>query len=57
MDQEQLRKAVSEGTELEYLFDNDQWLPATISQFREIISHTSDATYVTITLLRVPPGH
>ncbi len=54
MNQEQLRKAISDGAEFEYLFDNGQWLPAMIEQLLDSSSH---APYVTIQLLLVPPGH
>ncbi len=54
MNQEQLRKAISEGSDLEYLFDNDQWLPASITQFVDSSSHRP---YVTISLLTHPPEH
>ena len=53
MDQEQLRKAAAEGTEFEYLI-NDQWLPAIISHYHESSSHPAK---ITIQLLSIPPGH
>ena len=31
MDQDQLAKAVNKGTEFEYLFDNEQWIPAIVA--------------------------
>jgi hypothetical protein len=52
MDQNQLRKAVTERTELEYLI-NDQWLPAIVAGFHDSSSHPP---IVTIQLLSVPPG-
>ena len=54
VDQNQLAKAISEGTELEYLFDNDQWLPAIVAYYQ---ARSSRSPRVTITLLRHPRGH
>ena len=55
MDQEQLAKAITEGTELEYLFDDDQWLPAIISRYHQVSS--SHSPNIAIELLRYPRGH
>jgi hypothetical protein len=52
MDHIELRQAFSEGSELEYLFDN-QWLPAIITLLQDVSSHTPN---ITIKLLRQPPG-
>jgi hypothetical protein len=54
VDQEQLPKVFIEGTELEYLFDDDQWLPATIALNQVGSSHSPN---ITIQLLRYPLGH
>ena len=54
MDQDQLAKAMVERTELEYLFDDNQWLPAAISHYNPGSSHTPN---VTIQLLRHPREH
>ena len=51
MDQDQLAKAATEGTELEYLFDNDQWLPALVSHYQIGSSHSP---HITIQLLQHP---
>jgi len=53
LEQNQLRKAVVERTELEYLV-NGQWLPVIVSGFNDSSSH---APIATIQLLTVPPGH
>ena len=55
MDQEQLRKAFSDDAELEYLFDDDQWLPAIISRLGD--GNSPHSPNITITLLRYPSGH
>jgi hypothetical protein len=54
MDQDQLPKAMIERTELEYLFDDNQWLPAIISRYQPGSSHEP---YVTIQLLQHPREH
>jgi hypothetical protein len=54
MDQDQLAKAATEGTELEYLFDNDQWLPAIVSHYQIGSSHSP---HITIQLLQHPRNH
>jgi hypothetical protein len=54
MDQELLGKALIERTELEYLFDDNQWLPAIVSGYQVGTSHSLS---VTIQLLRVPREH
>ena len=54
MDQEQLAKAVTEGTELEYLFDNDQWLPAMVASYQASSFHSPN---ITIQLLQHPRSH
>jgi hypothetical protein len=54
MDQDQLPKAMIERTELEYLFDDNQWLPAIISRYQLGSYHEP---YVTIQLLQHPREH
>lgn len=54
MDQDQVRKAFTEDTKLEYLFDDNQWVPATISHYQDGSSHSLN---VTIRLLRYPREH
>jgi hypothetical protein len=54
VEQEQLAKAFTERTELEYLFDDDQWLPAAIVRLQDSSSHP---LHITIRLLRKPHGH
>lgn len=54
MDLDQVRRAVVEGTEIEYLFEGNQWLPAAIARFQEGSHHSP---YVTIQLLRHPANH
>ena len=54
MDQDQLARAMIERTELEYLFDDNQWLPAAVSHYQASSSH---APNVTIQLLRHPREH
>ena len=54
MDQEQLAKVFTEGTELEYLFDDDQWVPAIIKHYQASSSHSPN---ITIQLLRYPRSH
>lgn len=54
MNQEQLRKAASDGAEIEYLFDNGRWLPAMIAQLLDSSAH---APFVTISLLSHPLDH
>ena len=54
MDQEQLAKAFTDRTELEYLFDDGQWLPAAITLYQVGSSHSP---YTKLQLLRCPPGH
>ena len=53
MDQDQLAKVISDGTELEYLYDKDQWLPAIVADYQ---ASSSRPPRVTIRLLRYPRG-
>lgn len=54
MNLDQLRKAYTEGRELEYLFDDDQWVPATLVYSPAI---NADSPTVAFRLLRCPVGH
>ena len=54
VDLNQLRKAFTERTELEYLFDNNQWLPAAIKLFQERSSHSPT---IILQLLQYPREH
>ncbi|GHO77240.1 hypothetical protein KSD_50110 [Ktedonobacter sp. SOSP1-85] len=54
MDQNQLARVAVDLTELEYLFDNEQWIPAKIKQYSPISSHAPE---VVISLLHHPRDH
>ena len=55
MDLNQLRKAISDSAELEYLFESDQWLPAVVSLFQD--SNVPSQRTITLQLLRHPRSH
>lgn len=53
MNMDQVRKVAIERTEIEYLFENNQWLPAIIS----LQVGSNHAPYITVHLLKYPANH
>lgn len=54
MNQDELAKAITQSAELEYLFDNDEWLPAS---FKMYLTNNFGSSTTVIQLLHHPRSH